>query len=41
MRDRGYAESNYLSQVFTGTGHNEKAWAERLEILVLFLMGAR
>lgn len=39
VRDRGYTDANYMSRVFTGTGHNEKAWAERLEIPLVFLMG--
>jgi hypothetical protein len=43
IRDKGYIEngvkSNFLTRVFEGTGHNEKAWAERLEIPVLFLLG--
>ncbi|HET7772946.1 MAG TPA: alpha/beta hydrolase-fold protein [Burkholderiaceae bacterium] len=38
-RDRGYTQANYLSRVFEGTGHNERAWAARLEIPVLFLFG--
>jgi enterochelin esterase-like enzyme len=43
VRERGYTEqgpqANYLTRVFEGTGHNERAWADRLEIPVLFLMG--
>lgn len=43
IRDKGYIENgvkpNFLTRVFEGTGHNEKAWAERLEIPVLFLLG--
>ncbi|MEY3610661.1 MAG: hypothetical protein RJB14_383, partial [Pseudomonadota bacterium] len=42
-RDRGYTEQgdtpNFMSRVFAGTGHNERAWAERLETPVLFLLG--
>ncbi|MBQ0937334.1 alpha/beta hydrolase [Ideonella paludis] len=45
VRDRGYtekgAQANFMTRVFEGTGHNEKAWAERLEIPLLFLWGAR
>jgi len=41
VRDRGYTDANYLSRVFAGQGHNEKAWADRLEIPILFLMGQR
>jgi enterochelin esterase-like enzyme len=39
VRDRGYTDAQYMTRVFEGTGHNERAWAERLEIPVLFLMG--
>jgi enterochelin esterase-like enzyme len=38
-KDRGYTNANYLSKVFEGKGHNEVAWAARLEVPVLFLMG--
>lgn len=40
-RDRGYTDDNYLSRVFEGTGHDEVAWANRLDIPLLFLMGRR
>lgn len=39
VRDRGYNTSNFVSRVFTGEGHNETAWAKRLEIPFLFLLG--
>ena len=39
VRDRGYTDANYTSRVFPGTGHNETAWAERLEIPLAFLLG--
>ena len=43
VRDKGYKEhgvqANFMTRVFEGTGHNEKAWAARLEIPVLFLLG--
>ena len=39
VRDRGYTNANYLSKVFEGTGHNETAWAARLDVPLLFLMG--
>ena len=43
IRDKGYVENglkpNFMTRVFQGTGHNEKAWAERLEIPILFLLG--
>lgn len=42
-RDRGYTDQgaapNFMSRVFTGTGHNERAWADRLDTPVLFLLG--
>lgn len=41
VREKGYTDANYVSRVFDGTGHNEKAWAARLEIPLLFLMGKR
>jgi enterochelin esterase-like enzyme len=39
VKDRGYTEANSLSRVFEATGHNENAWAARLEVPLLFLMG--
>ena len=43
IRDKGYKEhgmqANFMTRVFEGTGHNEKAWAARLEIPILFLLG--
>jgi hypothetical protein len=43
VRDRGWRESgpevHYMSRVFEGTGHNEKAWAQRLDVPVKFLLG--
>jgi pimeloyl-ACP methyl ester carboxylesterase len=41
VREKGYTDANYASRVYDGTGHNEKAWAERLEVPLLFLMGKR
>ena len=40
VADRGYTAANSVSQVFEGTGHNERAWSARLEIPLLFLLGA-
>jgi len=41
-RERGYEDGKSLeTRVFEGTGHNEKAWADRLAIPLLFLMGKR
>ncbi len=41
VRDRGYTEANWLSRRFDGQGHNENAWAGRLDIPLVFLMGRR
>ncbi len=41
VKDRGYTEANSMSRVFEGTGHNETAWAARLDVPLLFLMGVR
>lgn len=41
VRDRGFDASNSMSRVFEGEGHNEDAWARRLEIPLLFLLGKR
>jgi enterochelin esterase-like enzyme len=41
VRDRGYTAANSMSRRFEGTGHNERDWASRLEIPLLFLMGKR
>ena len=38
VRDRGYTAQDSLLRVFEGTGHNERAWAARLEVPLLFLM---
>ena len=39
-RERGYEDDkNFKTRVFEGSGHNEKAWAARLEIPLLFLLG--
>jgi enterochelin esterase-like enzyme len=39
VKDKGYTSSNFMSRVFEGTGHNEHAWADRLETPLLFLLG--
>ncbi|OYU72355.1 MAG: esterase, partial [Burkholderiales bacterium PBB5] len=45
VRARGYTEqgpeANFMTRVFDGTGHNERAWAARVEIPLLFLMAPR
>lgn len=40
IRERGYTDANYMQRVFPGTDHSEKAWSERLEIPLLFLLAA-
>lgn len=40
VRERGYRDGdNFDSRVFDGAGHNEKAWAARLAVPLLFMMG--
>ena len=39
VRDRGWGAGQVMSRVFEGTGHNERAWAARLDIPLTFLMG--
>lgn len=39
VRDAGYTDANYLSRVFPGEDHNEKAWHARLEGPLVFLLG--
>lgn len=40
VRDRGYTDANYLSKVYPQDDHNEKAWAARLELPLVFLLGS-
>lgn len=37
MATRGWRWPNYEARAFTGTAHNETAWAERVDIPLLFL----
>jgi enterochelin esterase-like enzyme len=39
LKERGFAPPQVVSRVFEGTGHNERAWAERLAIPLAFLLG--
>lgn len=39
VRDRGWGAGQVMSRVFEGTGHNERAWAARLDTPLSFLMG--
>jgi len=38
VRDKGYTDANYLSKVYPADDHNEKAWAARLELPLVFLL---
>lgn len=39
MRTKGYDRKHWMTQEFPGKDHSENAWAERLSIPMLFLMG--
>lgn len=39
MKEKGFSEGNYKSEVFNNTGHNETDWASRLHVPVTFLLG--
>jgi hypothetical protein len=39
MRDKGYTGLNYASRVFPGAMHDEAAWADRLDVPLVFLAG--
>lgn len=39
FRIKGYNENNLMSKVFEGENHSENAWAKRVEIPLLFLLG--
>jgi len=38
MKARGYTQADWMSRVFEGEDHSEKAWAKRLEIPLRFLV---
>jgi enterochelin esterase-like enzyme len=38
VRDAGYTQANYLSKVYPGDEHNEKAWNRRLDVPLVFLL---
>lgn len=40
MADKGFRPPRFHSQVFTGTGHNERAWRDRLPQVLQFLLAA-
>ncbi len=39
MKEKGFSNGNYKSEVFNHTGHNETDWTNRLHIPVTFLLG--
>ncbi len=39
MKTKGFKKSNFKTEVFIGADHSEKAWADRLHVPVLFLLG--
>ncbi len=39
LRENGYTHANFQTLVFEGAGHNEAAWAERLDKPLEFLLG--
>lgn len=41
VRQRGYTDVNFMSRVFEGAGHNERAWADRVDIPLRFLAGVQ
>ncbi len=38
MRSKKWAKRNWMSRVFPGTDHSENAWADRLDIPMMFLL---
>lgn len=41
LRERGYPETDAVTKVFEGAGHNETDWAARLDEPLQFLLGPR
>ena len=41
MGIKGYAPGNYATRVFNGENHSERAWAKRLSIPLVFLLGIK
>jgi enterochelin esterase-like enzyme len=39
MKENGFTEKNWMTQFFQGKDHSEKAWAERLDVPLVFLLG--
>ena len=40
MADKGFTAPRFVSKVYAGTGHNERAWRDRLPEVLGFLLGA-
>ena len=38
MAEKGFRAPGFVSRVFEGTGHNERAWAARLDVPLMHLM---
>jgi enterochelin esterase-like enzyme len=38
MKSKGFTSKTWVTREFPGTDHSEKAWRERLDIPVLFLL---
>lgn len=41
MMAKGYGPKNWMTKKFPGTDHSEKAWAARLDIPLVFLLGIK
>ena len=41
MAAKGFAAPGFVTRVFEGTGHNERAWSKRLDIPLRFLLAPR
>lgn len=39
MQNGRYDHSNWMTKKFVGDGHSEEAWAKRLDIPLVFLIG--
>ena len=41
LHERGYRAGEWMSRVYDGAGHNERAWAARADVAVGFVLGGR
>ncbi len=39
MRENGFTSNNWMTKFFPGKNHSEEAWAERLDVPLVFLLG--